>query len=753
MDLSTELIPPAAAEPSSKPTAAQRVKREADRPRWWGAFVFVLYAWAFALPFWIFVAAVLLVLRVFPAAALGAALVGVFLGAPASITVRLVQSRFRQGFSSLLAGTVAAFVFAGLWWLAVRLFAAVPAAMILLAAGAFIAADQAKRWRNRRRDLRAARRFANPKTLAADQFLDSYLVLDALESAETALDDPQSARATLAWVRHQVTQGADPSARTPQPFRVAAGQTLKTLESRIAALKLPATFRLQELKDLPIDRFIEPLLLARMAEFAVHYAVHHERRATSELALSFEQVGETGFALLRTNLKRKDLWFLLPDDSGANAAKLRFVECLNQFAPGERLETGNDDAGNLFFRLSLKAHGVSTVNWPEVETQLPVGATLLSDCPHSDGMNRVYRAGDSVLKVARHSIGSPKPLSLEAEYHILRRLDGIAGAPQRAEFVTHGGFDVLSYRYKQGILLADYIEAHQGNRREWFRVVASLTLLLEQLHERGVAHRDLMPDNVLVDAGGGVHLIDFDQAMIASPDAARAVDLLGEARDGIHPCRAFVRDLLPALGLSEGYERTAVELRTLWQTAARSNANSPGQEIAYYRWAFGGLILPGERPWRQRWQLIFPAIQPLLRGARVLDLGCNMGMLSLHCLLHGAARVTGVDHEADIVECAARLASIAGVELNARHGDLNDRQFVAELDAEPYDLAIALSVVHWLENKADVMRLLARTPHVLFEGHLPPGEEIRVLHEFGFGEVRLIGYSERLRGMYLASNK
>ncbi|RYD61687.1 MAG: methyltransferase domain-containing protein, partial [Verrucomicrobiaceae bacterium] len=341
------------------------------------------------------------------------------------------------------------------------------------------------------------------------------------------------------------------------------------------------------------------------------------------------------------------------------------------------METGNDARGNLFFRLSLKVQGSSAVSWTEIERQLPAGAMLLSDCPNSGGMNRVYRAGTSVLKVAKHSVGSPKPLSLEAEYHVLRRLEGIAGAPQHAEFTSHPAFDVLGYNFVEGTLLGEYLKSQTSGRRECFRILASLTQLLEQLHARGVAHRDLMPDNVLVDNQGGVHLIDFDQATITAPEAAHAVDFPGEARDGVHPCRAFTRDLLPALGVSEEYNRISTDLRALWQRAARSNANSPGQDIAYYQWNFGGLTLPGERPWLQRWQLIRPAIQSLLPGARVLDLGCNMGMLSLHCLLHGAERVTGVDHEADIVECAAQLASIAGVQLNARHGDLNDPRFVA----------------------------------------------------------------------------
>jgi hypothetical protein len=83
--------------------------------------------------------------------------------------------------------------------------------------------------------------------------------------------------------------------------------------------------------------------------------------------------------------------------------------------------------------------------------------------------------------------------------------------------------------------------------------------------------------------------------------------------------------------------------------------------------------------------------------------------------------------------------------------DLNQPASVEPWLREEYDLVIALSVLHWLENPEPARRLLARSPRVLFEGHLPAGEEMALLKELGFPHVRLVGYSERLRGMYLAT--
>lgn len=39
--------------------------------------------------------------------------------------------------------------------------------------------------------------------------------------------------------------------------------------------------------------------------------------------------------------------------------------------------------------------------------------------------------------------------------------------------------------------------------------IASVTLILEFLHDRGIVYRDLKPENILLDARGHVKLVDF----------------------------------------------------------------------------------------------------------------------------------------------------------------------------------------------------------------------------------------------------
>ena len=276
-----------------------------------------------------------------------------------------------------------------------------------------------------------------------------------------------------------------------------------------------------------------------------------------------------------------------------------------------------------------------------------------------------------------------------------------------------------------------------------------LNLLLASVHARGVLHRDLNPGNVLVQPDGRVALIDFDQA-VAGAKGCGKVDLAGVPVGDILPC-VSVQMLIERAGLAAEYATVSGELQALWTRAGQSNANSPGVPVAYHHWFFGALELPGEREWIPRWQMIHAAIAPILPGARVIDMGCNMGILAVHLKLYGAARMTGVELHDDMVGVARDFAKTAGVEVAFHQADLNRRECVEPLLAETYDLAIALSVVHWLEHREHVLELLRRTPHVLYEGHSPPSEELALMKSLGFTNVRIVGYSERLRGLYLAS--
>ena len=711
---------------------------------------FALFALGYAAPVWLLSAAVVFGGGLAQKCGTGCILTWLLSALACNVAANIwLRAMAGEGRKKLVLRAGGVLGLAALWALLAGYSLATSAGIVAVAFAAvvFIGTHCVKEARSRARLEFLRRRLVFPSALRTSSFYDVDAVLDALESTRAeAATQPERAAAHIEALHHQLTRALDPRFETPLPLPAALGYLTREMDVRTRAEGFTCKLDLGRLDAFPADRFVEPALVCAIGYFAARFGAFYQQGGTSLQVRYDAALGQLFFQL---DLKKNDLWFVLPAGSPVRHAKEALVALLNRLAATRVFETSCDSAGRQQFRFSPKAETRAAAEWADIESQLGTPLQLVSECADSLGMNRVYQSGSKMLKVERDLLARAKRLSLAEEFQVLRRLDGLAGVPQGVSYESRAGYALLTYDRIEGQSFVEYLRARAGDRQAWFRSIVDLNLLLASLHARGVLHRDLNPGNVLVQPDGRVALIDFDQA-VAGAKGCGNVDLAGVPVGDILPC-VSVQMLIERAGLAAEYATVSGELQALWTRAGQSNANSPGVPVAYHHWFFGALELPGEREWIPRWQMIHAAIAPILPGARVIDMGCNMGILAVHLKLYGAAKMTGVELHDDMVGVARDFAKTAGVEVTFHQADLNRRECVEPLLAETYDLAIALSVVHWLEHREHVLELLRRTPHVLYEGHSPPSEELALMKSLGFTDVRIVGYSERLRGLYLAS--
>jgi SAM-dependent methyltransferase len=95
------------------------------------------------------------------------------------------------------------------------------------------------------------------------------------------------------------------------------------------------------------------------------------------------------------------------------------------------------------------------------------------------------------------------------------------------------------------------------------------------------------------------------------------------------------------------------------------------------------------------------------RGASVLDLGCNRGMVALDFANNGATIVHGIDNAPDCIDvCRGVFADIRNVQSHFEAGDLT--QGPASLDpfrGQQYDFVLMLATLHKLRREMSDSRV------------------------------------------------
>jgi eukaryotic-like serine/threonine-protein kinase len=138
------------------------------------------------------------------------------------------------------------------------------------------------------------------------------------------------------------------------------------------------------------------------------------------------------------------------------------------------------------------------------------------------GFSRTYLANDlsqsGVQYAVKHfTFSSTKPSAVttakqlfQREVNILKKLNGHPHIPSFFEYVEEHQEFYLIQQYIQGNTLSEKIESRTKlEEAEVIKIVDKLINILLFVHENSIIHRDIKPDNIIIDRNDNVFLIDF----------------------------------------------------------------------------------------------------------------------------------------------------------------------------------------------------------------------------------------------------
>lgn len=152
-------------------------------------------------------------------------------------------------------------------------------------------------------------------------------------------------------------------------------------------------------------------------------------------------------------------------------------------------------------------------------------------------MGRVYLAEQAepqrevALKVIRSLASGEYLQRFRREAELLAGLEHpqIARIYQAGTAETAGGpVPYLAMEYIRGVDLAEWARHGTASFETKLRLIAALARAVQHAHARGVIHRDLKPGNVLVDAQGEPHILDFGVARMVGDEALTRMTAAGE---------------------------------------------------------------------------------------------------------------------------------------------------------------------------------------------------------------------------------
>lgn len=133
----------------------------------------------------------------------------------------------------------------------------------------------------------------------------------------------------------------------------------------------------------------------------------------------------------------------------------------------------------------------------------------------------VYRHKELGRQIVKRTL-----YGLAEVYSVLRTLShpNIANV---YDVVCNGTKITVLEEYVDGQTVADYLQSGLYSPSGVRRIVSSLCDALSLLHANRIIHKDIKPENVMIDSEGNVKLIDFDAARIYKPFQSQDTQAIG----------------------------------------------------------------------------------------------------------------------------------------------------------------------------------------------------------------------------------
>jgi WD40 repeat protein len=191
-----------------------------------------------------------------------------------------------------------------------------------------------------------------------------------------------------------------------------------------------------------------------------------------------------------------------------------------------------------FIRRFRESATAGLVPRPARELPAAFGPYRLDEVLGRGGMGIVYKAFDPRLGrfvalkliLEGHAATPTAYERFRREPRVVARLDH----PNIVPVLDVGEVEGLQYftmKLMEGGKLSARVEAIIEDARAAARLTASVARAVHHAHERGILHRDLKPDNVLLDEKGEPHVADFGLAKVLSEDSSltASAELVGAA--------------------------------------------------------------------------------------------------------------------------------------------------------------------------------------------------------------------------------